>query len=129
MLVLDLPCKFDKTLHIMEIRAEQMESLAYAQRVTFLQTVADLLRGEMPDAISKVTSEALNEMINASQQKAVEYGIDEPVPLTQFICLTVAAGVGFDTQPDINAYLRDPTLDQTVKMQALIDQVEELSPD
>ena len=110
----------------MIIRREQLTAITQAQQTGFEKAVVDFLRREMPDAISTLTDTSLNELIRNSQCRAAEYGIDEPVPLTQFICLTVTAGPRFDTQPDVNTYLLDANLSQTEKMQALIDQVDEL---
>lgn len=108
----------------MIIRNEQMAQIERAQQNNFHQLVVDFLKKEMPDIVASIPRERLDRVINNAKQRAAQYGIDEPVPLTQFICITVAAGEGFDQQADINLYLKDTSLDQTEKMQALIDQIE-----
>jgi hypothetical protein len=111
----------------MRLRQEQLARIEKDSEARFQGEVAAFLRRELPEEVEGLSRQQLDDLIAQAESRAAVYGIDEPVPLVQFICLSLAAGEAFDSDPDISAYLAQPEVDQTTKMQALVDEFERLS--
>ena len=106
--------------------AEQMTAFQRDAETNFRLMVRQHLKEEMPEAIEGQTDEAIMAGIVQAEQSAETLGITEAVPLAQYICLAFATGGTLDAEPDLRAYLSRTDIDQETKMQALIDELEDL---
>jgi len=80
----------------------------------------------MEEIYNEVPADECELLIVNLQKKAAKYGITELVPFIQYVCMAFIAGKDFDSIPEINALLTEDCLDQSEKMQALVDEASQI---
>lgn len=112
-----------------KIRKEQMSALRAASTREFYQKLLRFLRRELPSETQGMSNAELLGRIQDSDERAARYGITSAAGVSQFACLTFAAGPAFDESPDIHAYLSQRDVDPDEKMSALVDALAEADED
>jgi hypothetical protein len=95
----------------MQIRQEQFELMAEARRHASMRRLRTELRQSATFATSHLSDQALFEIMEEATQKARRYGVRSNKSTTLFVKIAVLAGVAFDEDPSIKAFLEMPELD------------------
>ena len=107
----------------MRIRSEQLQTLDDAARADLYQRLAAYLRRQLPAATGGLSDSALLERIAAAAGKAVGYGVKTDAAVSEFVCISFAAGERFDEMPEVQAYLSQPSMTPDLKVRMLARQV------
>lgn len=95
-----------------------MDNLAIS---AFHKRLAKFLRNEVPEATDLMTDEALLTFIDDGNRQAAAYGIESEAGITQFVCLTFAAGANFHSLPAVQYYMGLPNLHPEEKLDELVN--------
>jgi hypothetical protein len=91
-----------------KVRQDQMDEFDSAARKYFHARLAEFLRTELPEETAPMDDPKLLEYIAESERRAARYGVETERGIAQWTCLTFAAGMDFDTLPEVHAFLEDP---------------------
>jgi hypothetical protein len=106
---------------MMRFRKEQIEAMGRSARDDFYGRLRRFLREELPDETATFDDAALRERIQESERRAARYGIESELGITQFACLTFAAGPNFDEIPEVREYLEAEGMGPEDKLDELVD--------
>jgi hypothetical protein len=110
---------------MLEIQPDQMKSLQQATKQRFHQQLKEFLREELPEETAAMSDQSLLDRIMDSDRRAAKYQIESQSGIAQFVCLTFAAGPGFDEIPEVRELLTDPTseLDPEERLELLVEEL------
>ena len=110
---------------MLTIRKDQIGAFNLKAEHEFHLSIKDYLHAEMPVVIEGQTDDQVLARIAQAERNAAAHGIEDLVPLVQYICLALALGPEFELDTDVRAYLSRSDIDQETKMESLIDELEE----
>ena len=106
----------------MKIRKEQMDTLDKAAQVDFHHRLITFLRDELPEETVELSDGALLEQIVQSEERALTFGIETELGITQFVILTLTLGPNFDDDPAIRACLKESGSSPDERLNSLVEE-------
>lgn len=113
----------------MQIRPDQMDALAQDAHRRFHLRLVKFLRDQLPEETAEMSDDVLLTRIYDAEHRASKYDITSEIGITQFTLLGFFAGLEFDEEPDVNAFLINPAYEPDDKIDALVDELLEMDED
>ncbi|MDB5859940.1 MAG: hypothetical protein JWQ76_3629 [Ramlibacter sp.] len=108
---------------MLKVSADQLKVLQDRSGTEFDAMLTQFLRDEFPTETAGLPDTQLQRICERVVEAARGFGIDEAVPIAQLACLAVSTQGQILTQPDVVAYLSDPGLPPTQRVQLLVDEL------
>jgi hypothetical protein len=108
---------------MIEIRPEQYDNFEACSAAKYHQDLADFFRTKSPEAVEDMEDDALVERVSALVGLSQSYGIETPEGALAYVSLGLAAGPSFDTDSNVDNFLRMPGASPDIKIRELLRRV------
>jgi hypothetical protein len=105
------------------IRPEQFEAFEKDRAKNYHQQLADFFRKNCPEAVRDIDNGALVQRISTLVDLSRSFGLGTPEGILGYVSLGLAAGPDFDSESNVNKFLRMPGAPPEVKIRELLRRV------
>ncbi len=106
---------------MLKFRQSQLDQMNKVREEEYVRSLSAYFRKNVPQLVGSRDDAQLESLVADALPKARAYGIRSETGIAAFVGMTLAAGPGFDEEPEIRAYLIMERPDPDLKMRKLFE--------